>query len=45
MSGDRFPYIMGVVGIVDALIGMAWWMFKAALWIIFFAVMYAVIVG
>ena len=43
MSGDRFPFIMGLVGLVDGLIGLVLFMFKLAFWAILIAVIYAVI--
>lgn len=34
MSGDRFPFIMGIVGLIDALIGLAVWLIGALFWLV-----------
>jgi hypothetical protein len=45
MSGDRFPFIMGVVGLIDGLIGVALWLISAFFWIALIAVAVVAVVS
>ena len=45
MSGDRFPNIMGIMGLLDGLIGLALWLSKALMLIFLIIIVYAIIVG
>jgi hypothetical protein len=45
MSGDRFPFIMGFVGLIDALIGVALWLISAFFWIALIAVAVVAVVS
>ena len=45
MSGDRFPFIIGILGLIDALIGIVIGLISAVFWITLGIIVIAVIAG
>jgi hypothetical protein len=43
VSGERFPFIMAFLGLIDAMLGVVFFLLKASIWLILLMVVLALV--